>query len=270
MTHRADAGTTRAAALGADASALRERARAGDPGGREPGRRDGYRFGLVLLLLAVTYVVGVAAPSAAWARLVSIILEGATLLVAMAASQVSVVITRVTGAIIGVIVLAAVVVLPEGSGGNELKGAFFVVGLLLVVVAPVVIVRGLVVRPVIDARTVLGALCVYVLLGMAFAFTYGAVDAFSSGPFFAQHVHATISDFLYFSFVTLTTVGYGDLSAAGGLGRGLAVLEALLGQIYLVTVVAVLVGTLSRRSRDGGGLSTLGVDAVETGTGGVG
>jgi voltage-gated potassium channel Kch len=53
-------------------------------------------------------------------------------------------------------------------------------------------------------------------------------------------------DFLYFSYVTLTTVGYGDLTAAGDLGRMLAVTEALLGQLYLVTVVALVIGNIGR------------------------
>ena len=66
---------------------------------------------------------------------------------------------------------------------------------------------------------------------------------------FAQQAHATSSDYVYFSFVTMTTVGYGDLTAAGTLARGCAVLEALLGQVYLVTIVAVLVSNLGVRGR---------------------
>jgi voltage-gated potassium channel Kch len=82
---------------------------------------------------------------------------------------------------------------------------------------------------------------------MLFAFVYAAIGTLGSNPFFAQVNHATISDYLYFSFITLTTVGYGDLTAAGGFGRASAVMEALLGQIYLVTVVAVLVGAIGHR-----------------------
>ena len=92
----------------------------------------------------------------------------------------------------------------------------------------------------------MGALCIYVLLGMLWAFGYGAIGAFESGPFFAEQATANVSDFLYFSFVTLTTVGYGDLTAAGGLGRAIAVVEALFGQLYLVTVVALVVSRMAR------------------------
>ena len=68
-----------------------------------------------------------------------------------------------------------------------------------------------------------------------------------SQPFFAQQTHASSADYQYFSFITLTTTGYGDLTAAGNLGRAFAVLEALTGQIYLVTVVALLISNLRRR-----------------------
>ena len=66
-----------------------------------------------------------------------------------------------------------------------------------------------------------------------------------------QTAHATTPDFLYFSFITQTTVGYGDFTAEGDLGRALAVVEAMGGQLYLVTVIAVLVSRLSARATDG-------------------
>ena len=97
-------------------------------------------------------------------------------------------------------------------------------------------------RRVIDVRTILAALCVYVLFGMLWAYVYSAIGNFGSSAFFAQTVQQpTSADFLYFSFITQLTVGYGDLTAAGNLGRACAVLEALLGQIYMVTIVALLV-----------------------------
>ena len=132
-------------------------------------------------------------------------------------------------------------------------GALFVLNAMLVAAAPVVIALALIERRVIDIQTVLGALCIYVLLGMLWAFMFAAMGDIQTKPFFAEpHVKGTVADFLYFSFVTLTTTGYGDLTAAGGLGRAVAVLEALLGQLYLVTIVAVIVsrmGRIERRSR---------------------
>ena len=125
---------------------------------------------------------------------------------------------------------------------------FFLLNILLVATVPVVIARSLWRRRLIDVKTVLGAVCIYVLLGMMFAFVYAAINGSTQGSFFVQTAHATTPDFLYFSFVTQTTVGYGDFTAAGDLGRALAVLEALTGQLYLVTIIAVLVSRLSGRN----------------------
>ena len=71
-----------------------------------------------------------------------------------------------------------------------------------------------------------------------FAFVYAAINGIDTTPFFVQTTNATTPDFLYFSFITQTTVGYGDFTAAGDLGRVLAVIEALTGQLYLVTIIA--------------------------------
>ena len=96
----------------------------------------------------------------------------------------------------------------------------------------------------------LGALCSYVLLGLLFAFVYLAVNEVN-GPFFSQPEPHAQSEFLYFSFVTLTTLGFGDLSPAVGLPQALTVLEALSGQIFLVTMVARLVTVWGRQSLAG-------------------
>jgi hypothetical protein len=110
---------------------------------------------------------------------------------------------------------------------------------------PIAIARSIFRRRVIDVRTVLAALCVYVCSD-AVGVVYTAIGSgFRTSS--AQTGTATSADYLYFSFITQLTVGYGDLTAAGNLGRACAVLEALLGQIYLVTIVAVLVSCSSAR-----------------------
>ena len=100
----------------------------------------------------------------------------------------------------------------------------------------------------VQLTAVMGVLSLYLLLGMFFAFTYAAIDEIAP-PFFASGRDATTSDCLYFSFTTLTTVGYGDFVARTDLGHTLAVIEALIGQIYLVTVVSLIVSNLRPPAR---------------------
>jgi hypothetical protein len=101
----------------------------------------------------------------------------------------------------------------------------------------------------VDARTIVGLLCVYLLLGMTFAALYIAIAVASQEPFFAEVQRAEPVDFTYFSYVTLSTVGYGDLTAANPLPKMISALEGLTGQLYLVTVVALAVSRV-RTKRD--------------------
>ncbi len=215
-------------------------------------KMPGYRYGPVLVLLAITFIVMAAGPPDGYTRVTTVVLQGLTLMAALLASRVSRRLFRVAAGVTLVSFVAAVGSVIFGNGDDP-NGAFFLLNVLLVATVPVVIARALWRRGTVDIHTVMGAICIYVLLGMMFAFVYAAIDAMSSGPFFVQTAHATAPDFLYFSFITQTTVGYGDFTAAGDLGRALAVLEALSGQLYLVTIIAVLVSRLSSRVRPGVG-----------------
>jgi hypothetical protein len=147
------------------------------------------------------------------------------------------------------VVTTLVVVAFTGSaltvGLNRASAGPAVVGAILALGAPVVIVRRVRDHARIDLNTVAASLCVYLLAGMFFAYLYRFLDAVD-GPFFTQTADPHSADFVYFSFTTLTTLGYGDFSARGDLGRMLSVAEALLGQLYLVSVVALLVGHFGR------------------------
>ena len=99
----------------------------------------------------------------------------------------------------------------------------------------------------VDLEVVLGALCSYLWIGSYFAFIYGALSTIFVTPFFDQAGAENQLNYLYFSFVTLTTVGYGDLTPAYGPGRMLAATEAVIGQLYLVSVVAIVVGAFARQ-----------------------
>ena len=116
-----------------------------------------------------------------------------------------------------------------------------IAGGLLLIVTPVTILRRIASHPVITTETVLGAICVYLLIGFCFAFIYMAMAFFTGIPFFQEQSTASANDYLFFSYSTLTTVGYGNLVPAGHLGQTFAVLEALFGQIFLVIIVARLV-----------------------------
>jgi Ion channel len=214
-------------------------------------RRPGMRYGVVLLLLLATYVFMAAGPVGRWVPLVTALLQGATLLVALLASGARRGLVQVALILIAVAVVSGVVALI--AGGDEARGVSALLSLFLVAVAPVSIALAIRRRPVIDVHMVLGAICIYVFIGLLFALAFIAIGDLESGSFFAQIGTATPADYLYFSFVTMTTVGYGDLTAASGFGRATAVIEALLGQVYLVTVVALFVSHLARgRARDDG------------------
>jgi hypothetical protein len=212
---------------------------------------DGYGYGWLLLLTLSSLAFQLGAPDTEWARLVTILLQSTTLLGALRVSGAHRWLIRVATAAAIVATLTTAV---ASIGSSEVgEGAGRSVGLLLVVLAPAAIVLGVVrqarAAKAITVRTMCGVLCVYLLVGMAFAFAYGIIAALGNEPFFAQIEGGTQSDFLYFSFATMTTTGYGDLTAAYDLGRSLAITEALIGQIYLVTVVALIVSNLGAARR---------------------
>ena len=115
---------------------------------------------------------------------------------------------------------------------------------ILIAATIATVALGVVDQGKVNAQSIMGALCVYLLLGMFFTFIYDAVASLGEGAFFANGSDGTPFERLYFSYVTLATLGYGDYTAGGTLGRSLAVFEVLLGQLFLVIAVALLVGTL--------------------------
>jgi Ion channel len=92
----------------------------------------------------------------------------------------------------------------------------------------------------VTRATVMGAFLAYALFGFSAAFLYIGIDAVSGDPFFNQG-QAPAGDYIYFSLVTLTTVGFGDLTAATDIGKRLVVIEAIIGQVFIVVLVGRLV-----------------------------
>ena len=104
-------------------------------------------------------------------------------------------------------------------------------------------------RRAVDRETVLGAIAAYLMMGMFFAFSYRALGAIQAGPFFGASGEGTFPQDLFFSFTTLTTTGYGNLIPAENPGQSFAVLEMLIGQLFLVTAVAKAVNAWQPQGR---------------------
>jgi hypothetical protein len=218
----------------------------------QPGARAeaSFRYGAALILTLVLLVFLIAAPSAHWAEGVAVAIEGGVLTVVAATSRESATtrwrLTLVCGGVTAVVaVLAGVGALPEAlvhAIAGFLTAVIF--GVLLAGVAKLIGLQG------VTAQAVAGALTIYLLLGLTFAWTIAVVVQISNTPYFVQVKTASTSDLVYFSFTVLTTTGFGDLTAATRLGKALAVLEMVTGQIYLVTIVGVLIGHfVGRRGR---------------------
>ena len=229
---------------------------------QEPGRGRRYRrlivafsspdsYGLVLLLILVTYALS-ASLTASWAASLVLAVQIATVWVTLRASQARRSVRAAADVALAAVTLAAVANL---FVHDQLQHGRLVtwVSCLLYLVAPVSIVRHLVARRVVDIQTVLGAIAAYLMAGMFFAFLYhGLGFSQTQPPFFGSQGVGTFPQDLFFSFTTLTTTGYGNLVPAGNPGQTFAVLEMLIGQLFLVTAVAKVVSAWRpRQGREG-------------------
>jgi len=210
---------------------------------------SGRGYGLVLILVGGSIVLRMAAESSDVTLFVSVLLQATTLVVAVWIAGARRRAVRVAAFIACFAAMASLVLWIVR--GDIPVGAIAVVNGLLVSVAPIVIAAGLVRElrreRAVDAQTLSGVLAIYLLVGMLFSFVYAVIGAVDADALFAEGNAATPADELYFSFVTLCTVGYGDLTPADDLARTVAIGEMLIGQIYLVTVVSLIVTNLGRR-----------------------
>jgi Ion channel len=205
-----------------------------------------FRYGAVLLLTLAVAVFALVTPDGSGARTIELLAAGATLVVAVLTSRAPAATRRAAGLAVTVIVVGGGL---AGAVGSPHPALTFAGTALLLAVTAGVILAGLV-RLIVERGVVLqavfGALAVYMLVGLTLGFLIGALATGLSGSYFASGTDATQSARVYFSFTTLTTTGFGDYTAATRGGRALAVLEMLVGQLYLVTVIAMLVGNLRR------------------------
>jgi len=202
-------------------------------------------YGLVLLLVVLTYVVSVSLTEARAASVV-LVVQLATVWLTLRTSRARPVVRRVADIVLCLGAIVAVGSFFVHQRGAEL-GGIFAVCCLLYLLAPFSILRHLIIRREIDIESLLGAVAAYLLVGMFFAFAYQAAGELGSVPFFGSAGHGSLSEDLFFSFVTLTTVGYGNLVPAANPGQTFAVMEAVLGQLFLVVAVGKVISGFQPR-----------------------
>jgi hypothetical protein len=196
-------------------------------------------YGLLLLLLLIDYVILSIGWTGPWALVVTTLFIGLTALLAFHTSRIGGLVFKWVVVSVGLALIASIVAATLGE--DRAEGVAFIIMALLVVTCPVAILSRVIHHTSVTLETLLGAICVYVLIGLLFAYVDIAYQLLGGTSYFAQPGHHGPSDFVYFSFITMTTVGYGDLSPAQGLPRTTAVLEALSGQVFLVVLVSRLV-----------------------------
>jgi hypothetical protein len=206
-----------------------------------------FRYGAVLALTLVLLLFIIVAPSADWTRALAVALEAAALGVVVATSRERHRRRRERVLAVGIVGGAFTVAV---AAGVVPAGIVSIVAGALALGIPVALVGGLL-RLVrargVTLQVVAGALTIYVLLGLMFAWAIGVAAKLGSHPYFASGTDGSESTRLYYSLTVLTTTGFGDFTPAEPTGRALAVIEMLTGQIYLVTVIGVLVGNLAAR-----------------------
>jgi hypothetical protein len=213
-------------------------------------------YGTLMILIFGSLVMSAAFGHARVGRLVTLAMLGLTLIFAVRTSASP---RRIRHLTVVVVPLAFVLaVIADIVGIDRFADAVIAAttGLLVLAVLAAILYR-LVGHPVVSGSTVLGAMCVYLLIGLLFTAIFATLAAASppEDPFYLENgskidaAHANDRQLVYFSFITMTTVGYGDITMVNDLPKILSASEALIGQLYLVSVVALLVGNLGRTRR---------------------
>jgi hypothetical protein len=216
-------------------------------GRRPPGEtwierveRIGDAYGFVLFLILTTFVVSMTLPPTGWGgRVVTVAVSGGTAILALTSSNVPLPRVRLAG--IWAVSSVVLAVLARIIDSRELLGIPFLINGVLLGIAAVTILRRVIAAMHVDFRTLLGAISVYTMQGLLFGYLFIALGRLRHDDVFTAVHNASVANYLFFSYTTLTTVGYGNLVPAGNIGQILAVFEMLTGQIFLVTLVAGLV-----------------------------
>jgi Ion channel len=203
---------------------------------RRPERRP--RYGVLLLVLMLSYVLSAFAQGK-WVDAVQVGLFLGVSLLAVRTERIK---RRVAQWVAGVAIAGSVVAVTLALNRSDVDtGLAYLWSALMLLFAVAVILRRVLAQPEVSVQSIYGAVSAYIIIGLMFAAVYGAINQFTAGEFFVQTSTPSLKTFQYFSFTTLTTLGYGDYTTAQSGGQSIAVMEAVAGQIFLATLVARLV-----------------------------
>lgn len=218
----------------------------------EPAPRMLDRFGIVLLLVLATIVAQslIDVRGSAWSSLVTHAISGAALIVAVRAAGVKRRWRHTTDALVVITLVVNVVVAVIQGGVSAIDPRLDAAGLWLIAATllPFVLARRVLQHSVVTVDTVMGAVASYLQIAVAYAAVFASVDAWGQTPFFGEPVSTTT--YMYASLETITTLGYGDRVPVTDLGGLLAMSEAVFGQVFLVTFVALIVSRFATRQGD--------------------
>jgi hypothetical protein len=215
----------------------------------EEGQRTGAagRYGILLVTLIAAYLVS-AVTHSRWGGGIHVAFVAAIGMLSLRnAQRLRPQAVRFARAVIVATAIAAGICVTSDNAAA--KGAGDIWSTVMLLLTVLIIVDRLIRIDQVTAQHIYAALSAYLLIGMMFSEVFGALDLLVPGPFFANGQPANNQTLQYFSFTTLTTLGYGDFTAVGSLGRAVAVLEALSGQVFLATLVARLVSAYEGGSR---------------------
>ncbi len=212
-------------------------------------------YGLLLLLILLSLIVSAlnTADLGRLSALIRIVTLGGTLAFALHTSGAS---RRTYVVCSGMVFVAIGLSLSFDAASRAGRAIAAASAFALIAAVLATILRRFAVHLRVTGASILAAISVYLLVGLAYATIYGFVGAVGSADLFSGGAgDGTSAERIYFSYITLTTVGYGDFTMGADLGRMIAATEGLLGQVYLVTVVALLVSNLgaTRRRSDARG-----------------
>jgi hypothetical protein len=211
-----------------------------------PPVRGQLRYGAVLALIVTLVFFQIAAPAGNVALAFDVLLAFAALTVAIATTRERGPVRRRRALLVAA---AGAVVFALTASGIASVAFIFAVTTVIVAAIPVTLIGGLarlIREHGVTIQVVAGALAIYLLVGLLFASIIAFASHVESGPYFKQGTETDAID-LYYSFTVLTTTGFGDYTAARPFGHALAVLEMLTGQLYLVTVIGLVVGNFAGR-----------------------